>query len=701
MNLVGKYVFNQDFKAKFTRFWQQRGVHQNDIEKIELMDPESELINYLPDFFAQDLKAAMKKPGAPSRVALMFDTHESFWGEKRDKAGATYYSQDEWLRRLLFHLKGEPTILAIVAGREKPRWADATKSRLAAGDFDLHLVGHLSSADADEFLQKTESEDDEFRQILANYTEDDKAALRRSLINYTKVRENEVHPFYLGLAVDIILAAGQQNNNLTAADFAGKPLAEQKEEEVIDRFLSYGNLEVVNAVYALAACRSFNKEIFVALGNELNFQSTTAAFEILRGFSFVWQAERRGAGWYQIHDLLRRLLEKNHFEKLKPAHKVLEKYHRPKIADGDETAIAEAIYHANRLDRKRGADEWIMVFEEQLKNSRYQICRTLLDVRNEMLLEDEFQLGLVSQNEGNFYHSLSYYALAVQEYNEAIAAYNQALQVNPELIQAHNSKGNVLQSRGDLEDNLSKNDDALESYTQSIASYDKVLQIDPDNVKAYSNKGGVLQSRGDLEFKLTRYKEAFQSYQAAVESYDKALQSDSRNVAAHNNKGLVLQSRGDLEFKLTHYDAALESYTQSIASYDKALQLAPKAPEAHNNKGLVLKSRGDLESKLICHNDAFQSYQAAVESYDEALRLAPNDPEVHNNKGRVLKSRGLLRISLGEKDEACRDLTAARVEFSCSLEIAPHNKKVQNRRQTLENLINEHCREKAETASEA
>jgi hypothetical protein len=40
------------------------------------------------------------------------------------------------------------------------------------------------------------------------------------------------------------------------------------------------------------------------------------------------------------------------------------------------------------------------VFEQALQRSRYEQCRSLLEVRNELSIQSDFQLGRVSRAEG-------------------------------------------------------------------------------------------------------------------------------------------------------------------------------------------------------------------------------------------------------------------------------------------------------------
>jgi tetratricopeptide (TPR) repeat protein len=139
----------------------------------------------------------------------------------------------------------------------------------------------------------------------------------------------------------------------------------------------------------------------------------------------VWQAQQRGENWYRIHDLLRRLDDESGNETTRRAHEVLEQHYREK---GE---VAEAIYHANRLDWERGVEEWVEVFDAALKLSRNDQCRTLLEVRSDLLIQNDFYLGRISQSEADYFASLARYEEAKQEYLEAITAYEQDLSLIP------------------------------------------------------------------------------------------------------------------------------------------------------------------------------------------------------------------------------------------------------------------------------
>lgn len=128
-------ILNKHAGERFTLYGYQRKLTEVQVQEIQRLDPESELIDRLPHYFAQDLNVSMALDEAPQRVVLFFDTPEAFWGPKeRDLAGDLFFVRDEWLRRLLGTLEFSSGIVAIVAGRERPRWARAPKTKGQIGD---------------------------------------------------------------------------------------------------------------------------------------------------------------------------------------------------------------------------------------------------------------------------------------------------------------------------------------------------------------------------------------------------------------------------------------------------------------------------------------------------------------------------------------------------------------------------------------
>ena len=218
------------------------GVSDAKADEIRRKNIDTELINCLPKLFADDLNAAMAGKHKPERLVMLFDTHEKLWDEKRTFQGAKFWYQDEWFRRLLLALKFKLGIVVVVAGRDCPvtqlRWPNAVKFPIPEDYIDKQLVWHLSPADARDYLQKVEI---------------DKADLADAVIRYASVNPDEswenlqVHPFYLGLCADVVLAERRRGIELRASDFARIPKLENKTAELTDRLLMYVDREVRSA----------------------------------------------------------------------------------------------------------------------------------------------------------------------------------------------------------------------------------------------------------------------------------------------------------------------------------------------------------------------------------------------------------------------------------------------------------------------
>ncbi|WP_143842227.1 tetratricopeptide repeat protein [Nostoc sp. 106C] len=119
---------------------------------------------------------------------------------------------------------------------------------------------------------------------------------------------------------------------------------------------------------------------------------------------------------------------------------------------------------------------------------------------------------------------------AGQDYKEAIASFEQAINIQPNKHEAWYSKGNALK-------NLGRNEEA-------ISSYDKALSIQPDYHYAWNNRGNALQNLGRNE--------------EAISSYDKAIELKLDYHNAWNNRGNALQNLGRNEEAISSYDKAIE-----------------------------------------------------------------------------------------------------------------------------------------------
>jgi predicted O-linked N-acetylglucosamine transferase (SPINDLY family) len=269
--------------------------------------------------------------------------------------------------------------------------------------------------------------------------------------------------------------------------------------------------------------------------------------------------------------------------------------------------------------------------QEEQAEAEYQ--QALAEYQLGRLAEAHRRCGQVlAQNPRNWsaLHLMGIIAVQSNDPHQAIALFDGAIALKPDVAAVHFERGNALFD-------LHRFDVAIESYgtaialkpdytlalnnrglalwclkrhDAAIADYDKTMQIDPDNAEAYNYRGHALR---DL-----------QQHQAAVASYDKAIALRHDYTEAYNSRGSSLAA-------LCRYEAALESYDRAIASQ-------PDFAEAYFNRGNVLRE--------------LRRWPESLASYDHAIALNANFAEAHYKRADAQRSLGQFEAALAGYDRA-------------------------------------------------
>ncbi|WP_206755468.1 tetratricopeptide repeat protein [Trichocoleus sp. FACHB-46] len=227
--------------------------------------------------------------------------------------------------------------------------------------------------------------------------------------------------------------------------------------------------------------------------------------------------------------------------------------------------------------------------------------------------ENALQQGLSQAEQGN--------------YEAAIAAYTQALRLNP-------TRAAAFYQRGVARFYLRQTLPALNDYNQA-------LQRDPNFADAYIARGIVRYELGGTP--------------GAIEDFTQAIRLQPRHATAYYYRGIA-----SLDPKLPTSNP--ERLRSAIADFTQAIQLDPSFVDAYSYQGLShyrlrdLPAAKDDFSQVIQLNPGddwayyrrglirseLQDYSGAIADYDQAIRLNPDwNPFVYRDRGKTRKYLGL------------------------------------------------------------
>jgi len=199
-----------------------------------------------------------------------------------------------------------------------------------------------------------------------------------------------------------------------------------------------------------------------------------------------------------------------------------------------------------------------------------------------------------------------------------------------DLVWAYGSRGNAHNAKGDSD--------------RAIADFDEAIQLDPELAMSYYNRGtpiapratAIAQSstmaRPSASIRNTRSPTTIGAAlimqgrrRRAIADYGAAIRLDPKSAAVYNSLGVAHYDKGDND--------------RAIADYDEVIRLDPDAL-TYSNRSTVYRDKGD--------NDR------AIADCDEAIRLDPKFSVAYINRGNAYRDKGDDDRAIADCDEAIR-----------------------------------------------
>jgi tetratricopeptide (TPR) repeat protein/S1-C subfamily serine protease len=284
----------------------------------------------------------------------------------------------------------------------------------------------------------------------------------------------------------------------------------------------------------------------------------------------------------------------------------------------------------------------------------------------ELALADYNKAILLNPNLAGAYYNRGVLYRLQEKYDLALADWNKAIEINPNFAEAYVNRGALYYD--------------LQKYELALADWNKAIKINPNLAQAYYNRGLLYHNQQKYELALADWNKAIkinpnlaqayynrgllyhnqQKYELALADYNKAIDINPNYALAYNNRGNLYKNLQKYELALSDYSKAikinpndadayynrgvlysdLQKYDLALSDYDKAIEINPNYAEAYVNRGVLYR----LQEK----------YELALADYDKAIEINRNDAVAYYNRGVLYSYQQKYELALADYNQAIR-----------------------------------------------
>jgi tetratricopeptide (TPR) repeat protein len=139
--------------------------------------------------------------------------------------------------------------------------------------------------------------------------------------------------------------------------------------------------------------------------------------------------------------------------------------------------------------------------------------------------------------------------------------------INGKRVGVYKSEVNIQEEKKDKFASQEASDQGVayldrQRYDEAIAEFNKAIEIDPDFADAYYNRGIANSKKGNLN--------------QAISDYTKAIQINPNDSDSYYNRGLVYHKKNDFNQAISDYTKAIQISPDATAYYNRALDYSLK-----------------------------------------------------------------------------------------------------------------------------
>ncbi len=570
--------------------------HRASLLHINDMD-EQQIYDMLPKFFADDLNNNLE--GTKEPLVILLDTYERLVNEL-NQVGEPL-KNDEWIRSEKGIVANLPNVLWVIAGREKLKWDKFDFSDKF--ELEQHILGNLSFADSDSFLQNAGIKD---------------ADLRRQIYDLTNGT-----PVYLDLCVDRYLRMVFTGEKIDISKFG------KNTYDLIERFIRYMEPAQKDLVYVMSCMQRWDDDLIREVSQSVLCNFSWSVYNKTKNFSFVIQSEDNG---YNIHQTVGEVLERecDIILKREIGEKLFQMFsEKTKSTDLFSAEYLNALLYIARAGILMcgNKDELRVYYENNLRSQLIDFARAGRSGASHRVFSvifDDVDKNVQSRYYARYLCDLAYFIYLDGDYESAEKIATDGLLLYLDL--AGEDDLDTIRAMSNLADTISKVNDR--SKIEKMLILDKTVLEKFSKVFPYNNSE-LLEAKGKLVItlnRLGRYEEALELNEEVLKVRKLELgENHIDTIKAMNHLAISCDGlkRHDVAQKLwkivvtqriQKFGESHLATLRSLTSYGSSLFATGDYEVALELRKEVYKKRREILGDL--HSDTKESLCYLIESYE-------------------------------------------------------------------------------------
>ena len=235
----------------------------------------------------------------------------------------------------------------------------------------------------------------------------------------------------------------------------------------------------------------------------------------------------------------------------------------------------------------------------------------------------------LSPNNPNYYNEKWKVLYQLNRYDEALKAINQGIQLAPRAVW-YSHRGLIYNEQ--------------EKFDLALADFNKAIQLNPNLATVYYNRGLVYEQQEKFDLALT--------------DLSKAIELEPNNILAYNSRGLLYKKQEKFDFALADFNQVSQlnpnnilaynsrgvlyliqkQFDLALADFNQAIQLDPNYAEAYKNRGLLYKKQ--------------EQWDLALADYNKVLEIESKSPVIYLNRGIIYSNQQQWDLALADFNQA-------------------------------------------------